>query len=734
MAVAQEIEITDPKGRVVVFPAGTDPAVIARVMREGYVKEDPQAVLDRYRAANPQDVNASVVSQDEEGYPGSDSRLDERANVYVANNAQESAARAEAQRQISEDGANSGLAGGVRALSSGMSYGFSDELEAALVGAEQRGYNLQQRLMGDPIPFTSKQLESAYLAEVNNAQRDFRESNGALDLGLNIAGGVFAPGAMTAGNYVARGAANAPRFMTGTGLGAQTARAVPTSTAVGAAYGAGNAEGGSAERGQGAVEGGLIGGITGAAAPAFGQGAGFVGDRAIARPISATVRSVNRATGGNLLNADREAAKRLALAMRDDGFTPEQINAAVDEWQAVGGPSPSLLDIVSQNGGGQQTRALIRGSAMSGPARTTASTYNDRIEANIQGDAIGRTRQMTPETRTAGEVTDALTEGRAAQAEVDYAGPYRAQVQVDDNITSAVSDDAGRAALRRARAAAEARRNYEQVAEIDALLAGEGQTASAGTIDRTRIAMAGRGRNLMTGSSARPDVAGGLFDRANDLDRALDAVPAIQPARETYRRFSDGIEGMEIGAGIRSADPDDLAAQLAGREGAQYTAPTGAARSLSTSIGKPAEGSTGLLNVIGSSDNMRRNLATIFGEENAAQYQQSINQIIERVRNSRFINPNTGSQTAGRAVDETLVESGIPTSGLGVLTRIIAKIGRGATLTDQERDAIVRLATGTARNAPAPRAARGNVVPRMTPAIGGQIAAENTRPRVRMVE
>lgn len=215
-------------------------------------------------------------------------------------------------------------------------------------------------------------------------------------------------------------------------------------------------------------------------------------------------------------------------------------------------------------------------------------------------------------------------------------------------------------------------------------------TVSAATLDRARIAMAGRGRNLMTGSSARPDVAGGLFSRADDIDAALAGVTDIQPARETYRRFSDGIEGVEIGQGIRSADPDQLAARLNGREGARFTAPVGAARSLETAIGTPTEGATGLLNRIATSTNMKRNLGTIFGQAEGARYQEGVGNLTSQLNNARFMASSTGSQSIGRAAD--MVDPiQIPQGPIAALMMAIDKIRRGVQLTEAESEVLVRL-------------------------------------------
>jgi len=542
---------------------------------------------------------------------------------------------------------------------------------------------------------------------------DQRDRLNQTDRGARVAGGLtgFATSmAIPGGAFIGRGGNIANRALRGAGIGA----------GVGAVYGAGAAEGGAGERATGAGVGAALGGVGGAAAPVVGAVAGSVGrfarrtagqgiDALLERPQNAQV-------------VQREALSTLRRSMADEGITEAAANRIANEW-SQSGVTANLIDLLPRGG---QTQRLLRGaSARSGPAGNLAENYLDQVSRRTQDNAINLTNRLTPDQRPVAAVDEALRDGRSAQAEIDYRGPYREQVAVGDDIVSALADEPGRAALRRARSAAVARRSYDQVAEIDALLAGEAQSASAGTIDRARIAMAGRGRNLTMGASARPDIAGGLFDRANDLDGALDALPAIQPARETYRRFSEGIEGLEIGAGVRGADPDFLASQLAGRPGSQYTAPIGAARALATAIGRPTDGSTGLLNVISGSPNMRRNLPEVFGQESAQQYQDGIGNLVSQLNNARFQASSAGSKTAGVLAD--LVEPlSIPQGPMAMMLVAIDKIRRGVQMTPDEAAALVQMAQqpaarGLFTGSPNRRVS-GYAVPTTSAQLGSQYA------------
>lgn len=504
---------------------------------------------------------------------------------------------------------------------------------------------------------------------LNSSERDLRNAGGIAGFATSFA----VPG----GALIGRGGNLANRALRAGGVGA----------GVGALYGAGAADGGLGERAIGAGQGTVLGGLTGGALPLAGAAVGATG-RFVRRTTGRLIDEVLERPQ-NAAVAQREAMETLRGALQSDGVSESVADRLTREW-LQSGVTPNLVDLAPRGG---QTQRLLRGAAMrSGPAATAAESYLDRMAGGIQDNAMNLTRQLTPDQRTAAEVVDALGAGRSNQAQADYAGPYLQQVPVDEGLMSAFADEPGRAALRRGRAAAVARRDYDQVAEIDSLLNGEApQSVSAATLDRGRIAMAGRGRNLMTGSSARPDIAGGLFSRADDIDAALDAVPAIQPARETYRRFSDGIEGVEIGQSVRSADPDVLMAQLAGRDGARYTAPVGAARSLETAIGAPAEGATGVLNRIATSPNMTRNLGSIFGQGDASRYQSGIGNLTDQLNNARFMASSTGSQSIGRAAD--MVDPiQLPQGPISALLMAIEKVRRGVQLTEAESEILMGLA------------------------------------------
>lgn len=183
-----------------------------------------------------------------------------------------------------------------------------------------------------------------------------------------------------------------------------------------------------------------------------------------------------------------------------------------------------------------------------------------------------------------------------------------------------------------------------------------------------------------------------------DLARLL--MPAERAADLTARRAN--ITGavadrtaVNVGRGVLSTPSDEYAVSMTGVNGRVPLAQVGAARELAGMIERPTEGATGVLNRVASSTRATKNLASTYGDQPAADYQRSVGNAVEKVQNARFINPNSGSQTAPRLADETLVER-IPTSKAGLVKAILDRFKAGATLTEAERAELVKLATGDA--------------------------------------
>jgi len=164
------------------------------------------------------------------------------------------AAMRAAEANLSQ-GEGTGLSDRVRAASSGLSFGLSDELERALVEAQTRGENLNRRILGQEIPFTASQYGSAYEDLARNRANQFAQERPLQNFALQMAGGAFAPGMTAAGNYVTQG-------MTG---GIRAGRAAGVGAGIGGATGFGTAEGDLADRLENTAIGAGVGALTGAA-------------------------------------------------------------------------------------------------------------------------------------------------------------------------------------------------------------------------------------------------------------------------------------------------------------------------------------------------------------------------------------------------------------------------------------------------------------------------------------
>ena len=451
---------------------------------------------------------------------------------------------------------------------------------------------------------------------------------------------------------------------------------------------------------EGRLKGAAKGGALGAA---LGGGLSVAGEAIVNPALKTTARIANKATGGKLINPNRLAAQRLTEALRKDGLNAQQVQTAMNEW-LKNGNTPQLMNLAGEN-----TRRLIRAAAgKGGEAGALAASNVETLAADLQGNAIKQTRALTPEKRAAQIVSDAIKAKRSGLADVQYKAPYSEPVQVDEGVISALSDEPGKAALRRARTAAVARRNAQQVAEIDQMLAaletgGDLPQVSGGALDRVKIAMGGRGAKMNQSPDTR-DIASGLFDRANEIDAALEAVPGLQPARQTYRGMTAQDQALELGGSNAFNNPDEYIQALRDKiamatpvdnpfpvtgDDIRGAAGVGLARDIERQIGAPTEGATGFLNKLSTGTNSGRVLEETFPGQ-AEQYREAINQLVGQLNDARFISPNHGSQTALRLEDTGLIDA-IPTSKTALIAKLVDAIKSGASITDAEREAIVRL-------------------------------------------
>lgn len=403
-------------------------------------------------------------------------------------------------------------------------------------------------------------------------------------------------------------------------------------------------------------------------------------------------RTVNRAAPRigleRFLDPRQEAAKRLGEALKADGLGPQEVRAALSAWQTTGASNPAFMDLAGEN-----TRALLRSAASkTGAGRNAAVGYANQVTGDLQGNAISRTRDLTPDRRPVSAVADDLQGQRRLAANEMYPAFSENRVPVTDDLAGATEDTAKW--LLGARELAALERKPEVVSEIDAMMGGGDAVddVSAGTLDYIRRALRDSADEADRGG--RGGLARALGDRSREVETSLMDVPGFDDARSTYRGFSQQLDAMDEGGKVLNEVPDDFAAtfeRLPIEQGG-----IGARQAIEEAIGRPAEGATGTLNRVATSTNTGRNLETLFGADEAGRYRDAIGREMDRVSNARFISPNTGSQTALREVDDGLMTLP-PMSKAGIAKALFDKLRRGVSLTHEERAALVELGTTIVR-------------------------------------
>ncbi len=655
----QEVEITMPDGRVVVFPAGTPQDTIQRVVREGYRPENPEAALARYQAANPQDTGATVVQHGEAGYPGSYSRFDEASQTYVADTEQERRARDFARAEMSDDGASSGFAGGVRALSRGLSYGLSDRLEAEMVAAQQRGRNFSTLLLGQEIPFTSGQLRDAYRQELDRANADFRQENGALDLGLSIAGGIVAPGAIAAGRYVA----SAPGWASAGGRG------LATGAPVGAVAGAATAPEG--QEFSGAVRGAVTGGAIGLGVPVAARGIGSMVNTAGGTRVSDMLQDRMEQIMGRPMTGQDRAVREVFR-----GVSPNQYQERIANARAYG------IEPVPADAGGSVAQSRIRIAATrQTPGREIAEDFATSRRIDSQDFVAGLGERISPISASPNEIDEVLQRYQQTASRPAFdaarAGP---PIRIDNNTAQALWSPQGRrgvasaASLYQSSTDPAERAVALELAELGRRMAGRStQTAVGEATDEglelsvtaadllrrhlstvgdpgsdTRRIVGGLGRSI--GSQAREQSPAldaaltGYAERAR-LGDATEIGERFVGNRGTARDFVRGIQGMmtrsprgdgqsvvPVGAGINRAASEIDVARAAARSGVE-------------NAGNTPAGAAGVLDAFATGRGQFQRSEALMGRAGAEDLRQGGRVGRMALETGRNVNPRAGSNT-----------------------------------------------------------------------------------------
>lgn len=274
------------------------------------------------------------------------------------------------------------LGSAIHGAAQGLTFGFGDEMKAALRGG------IDSLRTGEPFG----EAYDAWLGQNRGDLEQAREAHPVAAYGGEIVGATLPLGGA---GMAARGAPMAARMAAGAGTGA----------AQGAAYGYGAGEG-TEDRLRDALVSGLIGGGVGAAIPPVTSAA-----TSVASPF---VEPIKSALG--IGNAER-ASRAIGSAVERSGQTPADLASVVARAAAEGQPEYVLADALGHPGQ-RQLSGLAR---RPGPGRTEIVDFLTGRQAD-QGDRVASFVEDAFGVRgtSAAKTTEALTAARGAAADVAY--------------------------------------------------------------------------------------------------------------------------------------------------------------------------------------------------------------------------------------------------------------------------------------------------------------------------
>ncbi len=303
-------------------------------------------------------------------------------------------------------------AGAFRTFMQGLSFGFSDEIEAAVKAA-----------------FTKGSYQDNVEA-VREGIKQYQKQNPVAAMSSELAGALL-PAAVTMGAAAPAVAARAPQLagavtrsaqavtsalpsaMQGTNIGAQVSRGALYGAAGGALGGAGQAEGDMSSRLQGAAVGAGLGGAIGAAVPPamglIGYGAGKARD----------------VLGRSGAAAQQKASQLIIQGMERDQLTPQELQRRL--MQSTLGKPTTLADIGGESLLSRASGAVnVPGAAKSEKGeflQERVRTQSDRVIADLAAAAQERLQNTNTLLRD-------LTDQQKQKAAPLYAKAYDTPVGV----------------------------------------------------------------------------------------------------------------------------------------------------------------------------------------------------------------------------------------------------------------------------------------------------------------
>ena len=244
----------------------------------------------------------------------------------------------------------SGVAEGARAVGQGVTFGFLDELEAALRTGAISGpeYERQRNILREQ-------------------QKQFGIDMPITKTGLEIGGSLIVPFGAT--KQVARLAPEAQALVTGTTLGGQVGRGAAIGTGTGALSGVGFSE--KDNVGSDAVVGGAFGGILGGGVPVVISKAGTL------------IKNVLNSAG--IGDQQTAASKMIANYLNKDNLTAAEAQQALEELRRIGVPNPVIADLRKSLNDLAYNAYVVQSKAKGGTEQFLVNRMIDQPNAIVNG-------------------------------------------------------------------------------------------------------------------------------------------------------------------------------------------------------------------------------------------------------------------------------------------------------------------------------------------------------------
>lgn len=320
-----------------------------------------------------------------------------------------------------------GSAEAVRSVAQGATFGFADELEAALRTGQISGEQYQ-----------------ALRDRLRQQQTQFKQDYPILGGTTEVGGALAAP--FAAFKFLGKAAPAVQEAITGTTLPQQAARGGATGLVTGALTGAGTAE---TDVTGGATTSGAIGGTLGATVPLALRGAGGV------------IKNILIASG--IGDQPTAASKLIADALKKDNLTIDEAQNVLSELERLNVPRPVLADVSKSLQDLAYSAYVVPSSKKDSTLRFLESRMIDQPNDIVKGLV---TRAGLGKNVNGYEYLDFLAQNQKAAASAKYPDAYSKAIDARDfrkYVNRPVFEEAYKEAVKRAGVRGESLPDLEQI-------------------------------------------------------------------------------------------------------------------------------------------------------------------------------------------------------------------------------------------------------------------------------